>query len=60
MTLCLHNKLKNTGDMTCIVHTFCKDIKFWFDMANFSHLFDGMQSSISQHQEDNLKDIIRM
>ena len=36
--------------MTDIVHTFCKYIRSWFynfpDVANFSHLSDGMQPSI--------------
>ena len=29
-------------------------------MFNFSHLFDGMQPSVLQHQENNPNGIIRM
>ena len=64
MTLCLYNKWKNTGDMTGIVHTFCKYIRSWFynllDMVSFRTFLIACNQVFLQYQANNLNDIIRM
>ena len=44
-TLCLYNKLKNTNDMTGIVHIV---FKYLSDVANFPYLFDGLHNTCNQ------------
>ena len=57
MTICLYNKLKNTGDMTGIVHNFCKYITFDLIWPLFHTFLMTCSRVFLQYQEDSFKDI---